>query len=431
MQTDVRLPQLAGEMTAARLSVWLKHEGEAVVAGEPIVEFETDKTNVELEAPASGILQGIRIVAGTDGVPVGALLAVIADAGSAVAPAPVPDPPRAPEPRRDGSRAAAAAESRAQVVPRIAPPAADDVATPPPGDAGDAAEVRATPLATRMAALAAIDLRTVRASGADGTVTKADVDVHLGRSRRPPDERITPAVVPATGAGTSGYRDVPLSAMRRSTAARLQDAKRTIPHFYLQTECRVDALLAMRTELNAKLDDVKVSVTDFVVFAAVHALRRVPGANAMWNGDGVRLFDDIDVCVAVNTPKGLITPVIRRAQTKSLTALARELKSAAVRARAGALMPEEYTGGTFTISNLGMFAVTGVVPIINPPQACILGIGSIEHKPVVVGDAIRPGSVMTCTLAADHRAIDGATGAELLGELRRLLEEPVLLALRA
>jgi len=217
--------------------------------------------------------------------------------------------------------------------------------------------------------------------------------------------------------------------MRRVAAARLQEAKQTVPHFYLRIECAADAVLEFKTRVNAHSDELKVTLTDIIVRAAALALRKVPLANSTWADNAVRVYDSADIAVAVNTPTGLITPIVRRADRKGLAAISRELKALTERAREGKLKPEEYTGGTFTVSNLGMYGVESLYAIINPPQSCILGIGAAVRRPVVRGDQVTIGTILTCTLSADHRAIDGATGAELLAEFRELIEQPGLLAL--
>jgi pyruvate dehydrogenase E2 component (dihydrolipoamide acetyltransferase) len=223
------------------------------------------------------------------------------------------------------------------------------------------------------------------------------------------------------------FREEPLSAMRRVTAARLLQAKQTIPHFYLQVDCRADELLDLRARLNAAASDVDVTITDLVVRAAALALRKVPQANSSWAENAIRIYDRADVAVAVATPAGLITPIVREADRKGIGVISRELKALAERARSGQLMPAEYTGGTFTVTNLGMYGIQSLYAIVNPPQSCILGVGAVGQRPVVRAGQLAVGSVMTCTLSADHRAIDGAMGAELLAEFRRMIEEPLLL----
>ena len=220
-----------------------------------------------------------------------------------------------------------------------------------------------------------------------------------------------------------------LTGMRRVTATRLQQAKQTVPHFYLRIECVVDAALGLLARVKELYPDVTPSLTDFVVRAAALALRQVPQANSTWADGVVRVYDTVDIAVAVNTPKGVITPIVRAADRKDLGAIARETRALVTRAREGTLTPEEYTGGTFTVSNLGMYGVEGLYAIVNPPQSCILGVGAAVKRPVVAGNVVAVGTVMTCTLSADHRAIDGAVGAELLAALRAFIEQPGLMAL--
>jgi pyruvate dehydrogenase E2 component (dihydrolipoamide acetyltransferase) len=427
---EVRLPQLTDEMTTAKLSAWLKREGDVVTCGEVIAEVETDKATVEIEAPGSGVLGIIYVRAGTDGVAVGTILAAISD-GTALQQRAESNSEHAPRPLVDVTPAAAP------------PPEVGADATPPFARSSPSAEidmprlqkVRATALASKMAQLAGVDLSMLEPAAGRERITKADVERALGRARAATDRGAVatePSIRPARShnvrqSSASTFRDHELSAKRRVTAARLQEAKQTVPHFYLQTRCRVDALMNLRSQMNAR-NGWRLTVTDLLVFIAARALRRVPLANSAWIETAVRVYDSVDVAVAVHTAGGLITPVIRASHTKSIGAISRELRELVERARRGALKPDDYTGGTFTVSNLGTFGVSAVTPIVNPPQACILGAGAIESHPVIVGDGIAVGRTMECTLAADHRAIDGATGAELLGEIRQLMEDPLRLA---
>jgi len=446
MSSEILLPELAEGMEYGKVVTWLKREGDTVAAGDPVAEIETDKTTVELEAPSAGVIQSIRVAAGTEGVRVGTVLATIAAAGAA-AKAPQPAKPQAakPAPQTDApapreERPAASQSTGLHAVPepdRSRQPAPverhahEPVEFPRP--VGPQVAVNATPLAERMARLAGVDLATLAAS-AGGRVTRKDVERAIrpsgAVSRRQAvagDAVERPEDIPVPSAGMS-FTDQPLTAMRRVTAERLLLAKQTVPHFYLNVECRADALMQVRAAA-ARRSSGKLTVTDLVVFAASRALRLVPEANAAWNGNGIRVFHNIDIAVAVDTPRGLITPILRNTQSKTLGMISAELRELAERARNGQLKPAEYTGGTFTISNLGMFGVTSIVPIVNPPQSCILGVGGIESKACVTDGQLVAGSVMTCTLAADHRVIDGAGGARMLAEFRRLIEHPVDLAL--
>ena len=467
---EIRMPELAEGMAAATLSAWLKKPGDPVAAGEPIAEVETDKTTVELEAPADGVLADIRVAAGAEAVAVGTVLALVRtgapgeaatqggpaeNADSAETGASVPTPPSGAVDTAEGLPAAATAGGAADA---IAPPAEADArlrkpragsvgvdapvgAATPPDDAKPAfVETPVTPLARRMAELAGLDLSGVTGSGDGGRVMKVDVERLLRSAREgaaAPGPADTPAAEPAAPAPPRApasdlpHTDRPLTAMRRVTAQRMAEAKRSAPHFYLEVECAVDRLLALRNEAAAAGDaaspagDAGVpTVNDVVVRAAALALREVPLANSAWTGEAVRVYDRVDLAVAVSTSAGLVTPVVRGADTRTLAEIAADLRRLAADARAGRLQPTDYQGGTCTISNLGMYGVSSLYAILNPPQSCILGVGAIAERPVVRDGAVTVGSMMTVTLSADHRAIDGATGAELLRALKVLLEDP-------
>ena len=438
-------------MASATLTAWLKQAGDPVTAGEPIAEVETDKTTVELEAPADGVLAEIRVAAGTEPVAVGTVLAVVREAAlgesetqqvpgaSPSAPGSVtPEPPAAapvhaadaPVDQANAPDAADAAPVRAVAAETAAVPSVEaDRAEP-----ATLADVPATPLARRMAALAGLDLTGVTGSGDGGRVMKVDVERLLrssrGRAAAVPSTD-TQASEPAPAAKPTPapisdlpHADRPLTAMRRVTAQRMVEAKRSAPHFYLEIECAVDRLLALREAAGRAGESSVPTVNDVVVRAAALALRKVPLANSAWTGDAVRVYDSVDLAVAVTTPGGLVTPVIRAADTKALAEIAAELRRLTAGARAGRLQPADYQGGTCTISNLGMYGVSSLFAILNPPQSCILGVGAITERPVVRDGAVAVGSMMTVTLSADHRAIDGATGAELLGALKAFLEDP-------
>ena len=445
---EVRLPELADAMASATLTAWLKQPGETVTAGEPIAEVETDKTTVELEAPADGVLADIRVEAGAESVAVGTVLALVrprvtGDEGAPDLPAETALGSGSSEPTPSASAASVETPSARASAPDVA----EETATASVGTAAEpresraSANVPATPLARRMAELAGVDLAGVTGSGNDGRVMKVDVE-QLLRSSREGVEMAVPAgraglepVAPAPSAALPApdlpHTDRPLTAMRRVTAQRMAEAKRSAPHFYLEVECAVDRLLAMRGEAAAAGDAASPAgdagaptVNDVVVRAAALALREVPLANSAWTGDAVRVYDRVDLAVAVATPAGLVTPVVRAADTRTLAEVAAELRRLAADARAGRLQPADYRGGTCTISNLGMYGVSSLYAILNSPQSCILGVGAVAERPVVRDGAVTVGSMMTVTLSADHRAIDGATGAELLRALKVLLEDP-------
>lgn len=403
MPTEIRLPVLADSIESAKVVSWLVQPGDKVSAGQPVAEVETDKATIEIEAPAAGVLGTVHVIAGTDAVPIGTVLAVILNDA---------------EPEISG-RAVVADTSEAE-EPTIRKTTTQTV----------------TPLAARMVKLAALDLADVTPSQ-EGRITKFEVQQALV-ARQPAASSAAPAqlAVPelqtadiSNHFGAHPFTDQSPTAMRRVTAARLQEAKQTIPHFYLGTDCRVDDLIALRAQLNAATPSAKLTITDFVIAATAQALRNVPAANSEWVNGAVRMYENVDIAVAVNTDRGLITPIIRNCNQKSLRTISAEVKQLSARARQGRLAPNEYTGGTFTISNLGMFHVTSITPIINLPQSCILGVGSIEERPVVIDGQVAPGHMMSCTLAADHRAIDGAIGAGLLAHIRRALENPLTITL--
>ena len=431
---EVLMPEVAASMTSATLAVWLKQPGDSVKAGEPIAEVETDKTTVELEAPADGILDQIRVEAGTEGVEIGTLLGLIrpptADESFAEPPPAVPPPAESP-----------AAEPPPSDPPP-APPgltAGEDGLSPDPAlpssPAGDEAP-SVTPLAVRMAAHAGIDIAAVTPDPGAARVTMRDIQQTLGAGTS------SGASAPAAATGLlptrpepmhdgspdTPYRDEALTAARRVTAERMTHAKQTAPHFYLSIDCAVDRVLKRRARANAAAAmNESLTLNDIIVRAAALALAAVPEANVAWTGAGIRRFGRVDLAVAVATDTGLVTPIVRSADTKCVTTIAAELRDLTDRARDGKLAPEEYAGGTCTVSNLGMFGVSSLYPILNPPQGCIFGIGALEERPVVRKKKVRVATMLTVTLAADHRALDGATGADLLRTFRALLEDPRLL----
>jgi pyruvate dehydrogenase E2 component (dihydrolipoamide acetyltransferase) len=289
----------------------------------------------------------------------------------------------------------------------------------------------ASPLARRLAAAAGIDLATLTGSGPHGRIVKADVEAAKAAPRpAPPVAAAAPAPqAPSMAAPATGYTDLPLSPMRRTIARRLTEAKATIPHFYLTVDIEMDAVLGLREQLNTRLAPDKLSVNDFILRAVALGLRAVPEANAAWAETAIRRFTEIDIAIAVATPEGLITPIVRQADRKGLGELSAEVKALAARAKDGGLKPEEYQGGGFTISNLGMYGVREFAAIINPPQACILAVGAADPRPVVKAGALAVATMMSVTLSVDHRTVDGATGARFLAALKGLLEDPLRMML--
>lgn len=400
----LRMPEVAANATHATLQAWTRRPGDTVAVGDCVAEIETDKAVVELNADAAGVLGRQLVAAGQEvevGAPIGVLLVdgeSALDIDALIAAADVPSPATAPAPAQAGPAPA----------PTVSEPAAP-------------MRVFASPLAKRLAAQRGIDLAGLHGSGPNGRIVKRDVD---GAG--------VPEVVLASGApapaapaaADTAFTDVPHSAMRRTIARRLSESKSTIPHFYLTVDCRMEKLLALRAEINANAAR-KISVNDFVVRAVAVALRDVPEANVGWTDGAMRHYRQADVAVAVSTGTGLITPIVRAADRKPLSAISAEIADLAARARAAQLRPEEYQGGSFSVSNLGMFGVSEFAAIINPPQAAILAVGATQAVPVVEDGAVRVGQVMCCTLSADHRAIDGAPAAQWLAAFRRLVENPL------
>ncbi|WP_316976398.1 pyruvate dehydrogenase complex dihydrolipoamide acetyltransferase [Shumkonia mesophila] len=434
MAIQILMPALSPTMTDGKLAKWLKKEGDAVASGDVIAEIETDKATMEMEAVDEGTIGKILVPEGSEGVAVNAPIAVLLEEGedasaieAATSPAKAPEKPAAPAP---------AAAKPAAPAPAPAQPAAAPAAKPQPAPAGD--RVLASPLARRMAEQAGLDLAQVAGSGPQGRIVKADVEKALAGG--------APMAAPAPAAAAKApsapapapqiaapYTEVPNSSMRKVIARRLSESKQTIPHFYLTVDCEIDALLALRKQLNAKAPEgegaYKLSVNDFVVRAVALALRQVPAANATWTDQAVLRYDEVDVSVAVATPNGLITPVVRKADTKGLVQISREMKDLGQRARDGKLVPEDYQGGGFTISNMGMLGIKSFSAIINPPQSCILAVGAGEPRPVVKDGALAVATVMTVTLSVDHRSVDGAIGAEFLVAFKRMIDDPLTMLL--
>ncbi len=440
MPTNILMPALSPTMTEGKLASWRKKEGDRIKAGDVIAEIETDKATMEVEAVDEGVLARIAVPAGTEGVKVNTVIAVLADEGEdpksisaagAAAPPPKPAPAAAPTPTVPGPRPTASAAPPASVSPTSV------------SHEGD--RVFASPLAKRMAQQAGIDLKSLKGSGPHGRVVKADIDRALagGVPTRAPSAvpalapvQAPPAAVPAAPpvAGMPAFDEAPISQMRRVIAKRLAESKRDAPHFYLSIDCRIDALLKLRADLNGRAPKegpgaYKLSVNDFVIKAAALALIKVPAANAMWTEQGMRRYKSADVSVAVAIPDGLITPIVRGAENKGLAAISNEMKDLAERARAGKLKLEEFQGGTFSISNLGMYGIREFYAVINPPQACILSVGAGEQRPVVKDGALAVATVMTCTLSTDHRVVDGAIGAEFMAAFKKLIEDPLQMML--
>ncbi|TWI29965.1 dihydrolipoamide acetyltransferase family protein [Paracoccus sulfuroxidans] len=408
MAIDIILPSLSAGMEDAVIAKWLVAAGDPIRKGQPIAEVETDKATMELEAEADGILGRIAIADGQR-ADVGQIIATVLAEGESLPAA--------------GASSPAPAAPPAAVAAGPATPATA-ATTAPKGERKHAA----SPLARRLAAEAGLDLQGVTGSGPRGRIVKLDVERLLAAPVTPP---AMPAAQPqATPPGIGPHEALPLSNMRRTIARRLVEAKTSIPHFYLSVDCELDALLALRAQVNEGGDkSPRISINDFVIKAAARALRLHPAANVIWNGDEILQLADVDISVAVATEGGLITPILRGADRMSLGTLSAEMKALAARAHQGKLRPEEYQGGGFSVSNLGMYGVKTFSAIINPPQSCILAVGASERRPVGRDDQIVLADVMSVTLSVDHRSVDGALGAQVLAAFKDGIENPMSLLL--
>lgn len=433
MPIIITMPALSPTMTEGTLVKWIMNEGDAVRSGDMLAEIETDKATMEVEAIDEGILARILVPEGTEGVPVNAPIAVLLedgedasaiDAALAAAPAPAPMAPAAEAP--------AAKPIPAAAIPTPAPtpaPAADPVS-------GDG-RILASPLAKRMAAQAGLELAQVSGSGPRGRIVKADIEAAVAggvAAVAPAPAAPAPSSIPASAAVPAAPGDdfelEKLSSMRKIIARRMTESKQQAPHFYLTVDCEIDALLALRKQLNDKADGAyKLSVNDLVIKAAAVALMKVPDANVGYSEEGLRRYRNANISVAVASEKGLITPIIRNANGKGLEAISKEMRELAQKANDGKLTPEEYQGGSFSISNLGMFGIKQFDAVINMPQGCILAVGAGEQRPVVKDGALAIATVMSVTVSVDHRAVDGAVGARFLAAFKGLIQDPMTMLL--
>ena len=421
MTIQILMPALSPTMTEGKVAAWLKQEGDAIAPGDVIAEIETDKATMEVEAIDEGVLGKILIEAGTENVAVNTPIAIMLEEGESAADidaAPAPAPAATPAPATT-------------LAPAPAPVPAAPAAAPVAPSGG---RVFASPLARRMAEQAGVDLASISGSGPNGRIVKTDIEAAIAGGVRAPAAAAAPAAIPAQAPsadvpGMPSYDATPNTTMRKVIARRLTESKQFAPHFYMTVDCEIDALLSTRKQLNGKLADGKVSVNDLVIKAAAIALKQVPAANASWTETETRVYHSVDISVAVAIEGGLITPVIRGAQNKGLAEIASEMKDLATRARDGRLMPEEYQGGTFSISNLGMFGIKEFAAVINPPQGAILAVGAGEQRPVVKDGALAIATVMSCTLSVDHRVVDGAIGAQFMAAFKKLIEDPLTMLL--
>ncbi|NCX82920.1 MAG: pyruvate dehydrogenase complex dihydrolipoamide acetyltransferase [Rhodobacteraceae bacterium] len=434
MPIEILMPALSPTMEEGTLAKWLVKEGDTVSSGDIIAEIETDKATMEFEAVDEGTIGKLLIAEGSEGVKVNALIAVLLEDGEEASDA-VPSSASADD---AGDKAAATAVSA-----EPATPTAERSATPAPAApaASDGTRIFASPLARRIAADQGLELSALQGSGPHGRIVKADV-LAAGDAPTKPAPTAGPAVSAATPAPAPSvsadaiakiytnreFTEIPLDGMRKTIAARLTEAKQTIPHFYLRRDIKIDNLLSFRGQLNKQLEarGVKLSVNDFIIKACALALQTVPAANAVWAGDRVLQLTPSDVAVAVAIEGGLFTPVLKDAEQKSLSTLSAEMKDLATRARSKKLAPHEYQGGSFAISNLGMFGIDNFDAVINPPHGAILAVGAGVKKPVIDEDGqVSVATVMSVTLSVDHRVIDGALGAELLQAIVDNLENPM------
>jgi len=458
--SKVVLAKLSPTMEEGTIVKWTKKEGDAVKQGDVLAEIETDKANMEMEAQGSGILRKILVEAGGK-APIGTLIGVIAEANEDIEPliakegakagaaakaaaAPAPAAP-APEPAQAAAEASAkaapadqpASAAAAEKTPPAPPaPAARPAPAPAPVAAsastgGEGGRVKASPLARSMAAHQNIDLSSVAGSGPGGRIIKRDIESWAGPRPSAAPARVSAAPSPRPappGPSITPGQELPLSNMRKTIAKRLSESMFGSPHYYVTVEIDMDAAVDLREQIQ-RLEEGKVSFNDLVVKACAKALTRFPMVNASWGGDKIATHADVNIGIAVAIPDGLITPVVRNADRKSILDIAHEVRDLATRARDRKLKPEEFTGSTFTISNLGMFDVDSFTAIINPPDSAILAVGAVRKVPVVDGETIRPGHRMKVTMSSDHRVIDGALAAQFLAEVRRLLEAPVALVM--
>jgi pyruvate dehydrogenase E2 component (dihydrolipoamide acetyltransferase) len=422
MSTNILMPALSPTMTEGKLARWLKKEGEQVKSGDVLAEIETDKATMEVEAVDEGFLAKIVVPDGTEGVAVNAVIGVLTETkgGTVDAPKETPKP----------------AQAKTAEPPKDVPTPVQKTAAP--AQTHDEDRIFASPLARRMAKQSGVDLATIKGSGPHGRIVKADLDGAPAAAETAPAVAAEkapaskPAAAPAGPAIAAPHKKIPNSTMRKVIAKRLTESKQTVPHFYLTSHFEIDALLKLRADLNAKSPKeggFKLSVNDLIIKACAVALRRHPNVNASYTEEAIIQYDDVDISIAVAIPDGLITPIIRKADMLGLAAISAVMKDLGARAKSGKLKPEEFQGGGFSISNLGMFGIPEFSAIINPPQSAILAVGAGEKRAVVRNDAVVIATMMTVTLSCDHRVVDGALGAAFLSTLKSIVEDPLSLML--
>lgn len=443
MATKVIMPKLSPTMEEGQIARWLKKEGDKVAMGEPLAEIDTDKATMEMQALANGVLRKI-IIGDGQSAPLGEPIAIIGEADEdissllseapAAAPAPAQQAPSAPEPPPPAPAAAEPPAQPAQAQAAAAGSASNGRQTataPAPASSAPSGRLIVSPLAARMAAESGLDLRSVQGSGPNGRIIKKDIEAALSQPKAAPAPQRYPRPVepgqPAPVAAASAYRDEPATQIRQTIAKRLVTSLGPVPHFFLTTEIEMDRAAEMRRGINALDPDLKISINDIIIKVTAAALMHHPEVNASFQDKFVRYYEHADIGVAVAIEDGLITPVVRAADQKSLSQIAAEVRELAERARSKRLKPEEYTGATFSISNLGMFGIDEFTAVINPPEGAILAIGAMTPKPVVRDNEIVIRQIMRVTMSCDHRVIDGATGAKFLQTFKKILENPLYL----
>ncbi len=443
MATNILMPALSPTMEEGKLSKWLVKEGDEVRSGDILAEIETDKATMEFEAVDEGTIGRILVAEGAEGVKVNTPIAVLLAEGESADAVPDAAPvAAAPAPAHDISTAMKDIGDavKKESAPKAAAPAPAKAAAPAPTSAGEGKRIFASPLARRIAAQKGIDLTVLTGSGPRGRIVKADVEAAKPGAGAIAAAAGVPGVAPLPDArllyAQDSYEEIPHDSMRKAIAKRLTSAKTLVPHYYLTIDCSLDALLAVREKMNANAPKdkdrkpaYKLSVNDFIIKASAMALMKHPAVNASWTETAILRHKSADVGVAVALDFGLITPIIFKAQDKGLVQISSEIKELAGRARDKKLKPNEYEGGSFSISNLGMFGIKNFTAIINPPQSCILAVGVGEERPVVRNGKIEVSTIMTVTMSADHRVVDGATGAKFLTTLKQFIEEPASMLL--
>ncbi len=439
MPVKILMPALSPTMTEGTLAKWLVKEGDTVESGDVLAEIETDKATMEVEAVDEGKIGKIVVSAGTEGVAVNAVIALLLEEDEDESALEGADTSGADV---SGDAAASAPKEEKSDSKDVAP-----AASSAPASGKDGERIKASPLARRIASQEGVELSGVDGSGPRGRIVKRDIEAALSNKSAAKSEAKSDAPAaakadaPAAKApaasgwnpdltGLPEYEEIPNTSMRKVIARRLTESKQQVPHFYLTIDCQIDNLLSVRKQLNEKAaEGVKVSVNDMVIRASSIALKRVPAANAIWTDAAILQCKQQDISVAVAIDGGLITPVIRNAGGKGLAEISTEMKALAAKARDGKLQPQEFQGGTFSVSNLGMFGIKDFAAIINPPQGCILAVGAGEQRPVVKDGALAIATVMSCTLSVDHRVVDGAVGAEFMAEFKKLIEDPLSMLL--